>query len=46
MRKVKIAQIGIGHDHAGQIMNTLRNMSEVFEVVGYAIPEDDTTDNE
>ena len=46
MKKIKIAQIGVGHDHAGQIFNTLRNMPDIFEVVGYAIPEDDTTDNE
>ena len=46
MKRIKIAQIGVGHDHAGQMFNTLRNMSDVFDVVGYAIPEDDVTDNE
>lgn len=43
MKKIKIAQIGVGHDHAGQIMETLRRMSDIFEVVGYAIPDDDET---
>ena len=46
MKRIKIAQIGVGHDHAGQMFNTLRNMPDVFDVVGYAIPEDDVTDNE
>jgi predicted dehydrogenase len=46
MKRIKIAQIGVGHDHAGQIFNTLRNMPDVFDVVGYAIPDDDVTDNE
>ena len=41
MRKIKVAQIGIGHDHANSIFATLRNMSEIFDVVGYAeVPED------
>ncbi len=42
MRKIKIAQIGIGHDHAGAIFNSLRRRTDIFEVVGYArVPEDD-----
>ncbi len=41
MKKIKIAQIGVGHDHAGNTMGTLKNMSDVFDIVGYAIvPED------
>lgn len=46
MKRIKIAQIGVGHDHAGQMFNTLLNMSDIFDVVGYAIPDDDVTDNE
>lgn len=37
MRKVKIAQIGIGHDHC-DIFRTLQELPEVFQVVGYHIP--------
>lgn len=39
MKPVKIAQIGIGHNHASATMNTLRKLPEYFEVVGVA--EDD-----
>ena len=38
MRKIKIAQIGIGHDHC-DIFQTLHELPEIFEVVGYHIPE-------
>lgn len=42
MKKIKIAQIGIGHDHACQVFETLKKMNDVFDVVGYAkVPEDD-----
>jgi predicted dehydrogenase len=34
MDKIKIGQIGIRHEHAGGIMQSLRNLPEVFEVVG------------
>lgn len=41
MRKLKVAQIGVGHDHADCIIRTLKYMSDVFEVVGVAVvPED------
>ena len=42
MRKIRIAQIGVGHDHAVVTFAALRRMTDVFEVVGYAeVPEDD-----
>lgn len=42
MKKIRIAQIGTGHDHAADIFQTLNSLSDVFEVVGYAeVPEDD-----
>ena len=42
MKKIRIAQIGIGHDHASAIFDTLCTMKDDFEVVGYAkVPEDD-----
>ena len=41
MKKIKIAQIGVGHDHASAIFSTLNNMKDVFDFVGYAeVPED------
>ena len=39
MKPVKIAQIGIGHNHADATMFTLRKFPEYFDVVGVA--EDD-----
>ena len=45
MKKIKIAQIGIGHDHAGDVFEELQHASDVFDVVGYAeVPEDDFPD--
>lgn len=41
MRKIKIAQIGAGHDHAFASILTLKHYSDLFELVGYAVvPED------
>lgn len=41
MKKIRIAQIGTGHDHAADVFATLHALSDVFEVVGYAeVPED------
>ena len=39
MKKLRIAQIGIGHDHAMEILRSIRQQTELFEVVGYALPE-------
>lgn len=39
MKKIRIAQIGIGHDHAGEILRSIRQQSDIFEVVGYALPD-------
>lgn len=36
MRKIKIGQIGIGHNHASAKMEAVRKFPELFEVVGYA----------
>ena len=41
MKPIRIAQIGIGHNHADATMETLRRFPEFFEVVGVA--EDDPT---
>lgn len=41
MQKIKIAQIGMGHDHAPVVFDALQRLPEIFEVVGYAqVPED------
>ncbi|MBO5323117.1 MAG: Gfo/Idh/MocA family oxidoreductase [Oscillospiraceae bacterium] len=39
MGKIRIAQIGIGHDHAKEIFPALCGLKDHFEVVGYALPE-------
>lgn len=44
MKKVKIVQIGIGHDHATLIFNSLKKQSDIFEIVGYYIPDSEVTD--
>ena len=36
MKKIKIGQIGIGHNHGGEKMQTVRKFPELFEIVGYA----------
>lgn len=43
MKKIKIAQIGVGHDHAAVIMQTLKLLEKagLYEIIGYAaVPED------
>lgn len=41
MKKIKIAQIGVGHDHAPAAISTLKLQSDLYELVGYAVvPED------
>ena len=40
MKKIRIAQIGTsGNSHGNEIFNTLKSLSDTFEVVGYALPE-------
>ncbi len=39
MERIKIGQIGMEHDHAGAILMTLKKLTDVFELVGYAVPE-------
>ena len=36
MKKIKIGQIGIGHNHGTERMRTLRRLSDYFEVAGVA----------
>ncbi len=39
MKRIKIAQIGAMHDHSGFIFTSLKKQSELFDIVGYAVPE-------
>ena len=40
MKKIKVAQIGTSrYSHGVSIWRSLRKQSDVFEVVGYALPE-------
>ena len=39
MKKIRIGQIGIEHDHAAMAFDSLCRQSDIFEVVGYAVEE-------
>jgi len=42
MRKIKIAQIGTSANSHGQfIWDSLKKQSDIFDIVGYALPEDE-----
>lgn len=42
MKKIKVVQIGVGHDHAYPTMQRMRELTDVFEVVGYVkLPNED-----
>ncbi len=41
MKKVKIAFIGIGHDHAKQNIESFKSQTDLYEIAGYCVPEDD-----
>lgn len=36
MKKIKIGQIGIGHNHASALMSAVKKFPQLFEIVGYA----------
>ena len=38
MRRIRIAQIGTGHDHAHYTMESMRRLTDDFEVVGIYEP--------
>ena len=40
MRKIKLGQIGIGHNHGEAKMKAARKFPELFEIVGYAEEND------
>ncbi len=39
MKKLKVVQIGALHDHAADTMDSLRRLTDDYEVLGYAMPE-------
>ena len=42
MKKIRIAQIGMNrYSHSGEIFYTLKNLPNIFELVGYALVEDE-----
>ena len=42
MKRIKIAQIGTGHDHAFSPIPTFKKLSDIFEFVGYyTVPQDE-----
>ena len=44
MRKIKVAQIGVMHDHARDAIRALKSMTDVFELIVYAHPDSDDFD--
>jgi predicted dehydrogenase len=40
MKKIRVGQIGLGHNHGGSKMKVARSFPELFEVVGYAEEND------
>lgn len=42
MRKIKVAQIGISaNSHGWHIFKSIANQNDIFEIVGYALPENE-----
>lgn len=44
MKRLKVVQIGIGHDHGPLILQTLLRYTERFEVAGLVLPENEEND--
>lgn len=45
MKKIRIAQIGAGHDHATAAIQTLKLQSDIYDLVGYAVVKGDEAVN-
>ena len=41
MKKIKIAQIGAGHDHATAAITTIKFQKDIYDFIGYAVVEGD-----
>lgn len=44
MKKLKVIQIGIGHDHATAILDSMLMQTEIFEIAALAVPESEKAD--
>ena len=44
MKKIKVVQIGIGHDHATAILDSMLMQTEFFEIAALAVPESEKAD--
>ena len=38
MKKIRVAQIGIGHDHAVDTIKSLRRLEQYYDIAGYTAP--------
>jgi len=43
VKRIRIAQIGIGHDHAAGIFADMAGMPDLFEIAGWYVPEEEKT---
>ena len=41
MRKINVVQIGIGHDHAPMVFESLKKLNQFFDIKGYCLPENE-----
>lgn len=42
MRKIRVAQIGINaHSHSNEIFRSIKKQSDIFEIAGYVLPENE-----
>ena len=41
MDKLKVIQIGIGHDHGTSGFNSILRQPDVFDVIGFAVPDEE-----
>ncbi len=41
MKKLNVIQIGIGHDHATSGFNSILKQDDIYNVLGFAVPEDE-----
>ena len=44
MKKLKVIQIGVGHAHGTSAFNSILKQKELFDVVGFAVPESEEKD--
>ncbi len=44
MKRLRVAQIGIGHDHASGAVQTIQKLKDDFELVAVAMPEGEDTE--